>query len=61
LADEPTGNLDDSNTAEVLALFDTQVDRGGSVVLITHDRRAAAWADQAYTLADGILRRGLDR
>jgi ABC-type lipoprotein export system ATPase subunit len=59
LADEPTGNLDDANTAEVLALFDAHAARQGAVVLITHDRRAASWADRAYSLTDGRLVEGI--
>ena len=59
LADEPTGNLDDGNTADVLALFDDQAARGAAVVVITHDRRAAAWADRAVSIVDGRIVEGI--
>ncbi|MFZ1486617.1 ABC transporter ATP-binding protein [Nostocoides sp.] len=58
LADEPTGNLDDDNTANVLNLLAAQASAGVAVVVITHDRRVARWADTAYTLSDGALEVG---
>ncbi|MGL5867080.1 MAG: ABC transporter ATP-binding protein [Dermatophilaceae bacterium] len=59
LADEPTGNLDDGNTADVLSLFDAQAARGAAVVVITHDRRAAEWADRALSLVGGRVVEGV--
>ncbi|MGL5849291.1 MAG: ABC transporter ATP-binding protein [Phycicoccus sp.] len=59
LADEPTGNLDDGNTADVLSLFDVQAARGAAVVVITHDRRAAEWADRALSLVGGRVVEGV--
>lgn len=59
LADEPTGNLDDGNTAHVLSMFDAQAARGAAVVVITHDRRAAAWADRAVSIVDGRIVEGI--
>jgi len=55
-ADEPTGNLDSKSGAEVLALLRQAVDRfGQTVVMVTHDPAAAAWADEALFLADGRI------
>ena len=55
-ADEPTGNLDSRSGAEVLGLLRQSVDRfGQTVVMVTHDPAAAAWADQALFLADGRI------
>ncbi len=49
LADEPTGNLDPRTAGQVLALLRSQVKaHGGSGLLITHSRTAAATADRAY-------------
>jgi putative ABC transport system ATP-binding protein len=55
-ADEPTGALDSRTGAEVLALLRRSVDAWGqSVVMVTHDPVAAAYADRVLLLADGRL------
>ena len=60
-ADEPTGNLDSRSGAEVLRLLRESVDRfGQTVVMVTHDPAAAAWADRAVFLADGRIVDHLD-
>jgi putative ABC transport system ATP-binding protein len=55
LADEPTGNLDSSNTADVLRLLGRLNDRGQSILLVTHDARAASLADRVIHLFDGMV------
>jgi putative ABC transport system ATP-binding protein len=53
-ADEPTGNLDRQNGAEVLAFLRRSVrEMGQTVVMVTHDPSAAAYADRVIFLADG--------
>jgi putative ABC transport system ATP-binding protein len=61
-ADEPTGNLDSRAGADVLSLLQGAVRRAGqTVVMVTHDPVAAAYADQVLFLADGrIVDRMLD-
>ncbi len=55
-ADEPTGNLDSRSGAEVLGLLRDSADRfGQTIVMVTHDPTAAAWADRALFLADGRI------
>ena len=55
-ADEPTGNLDSRAGGEVLRLLREAVDRfGQTVVMVTHDAAAAAWADAAVFLGDGRI------
>ncbi|MGQ5261689.1 ABC transporter ATP-binding protein [Micromonospora sp. ZYX-F-536] len=55
-ADEPTGNLDSRSGAEVLRLLREAVDTlGQTVIMVTHDPVAAAYADRAVFLADGRL------
>ena len=57
LADEPTGNLDYTTGGEILgALWRSCVERGQTVVLVTHDSRAAAYADRVLVIADGVIR-----
>ncbi|MFF2775252.1 ABC transporter ATP-binding protein [Streptomyces sp. NPDC058052] len=61
-ADEPTAALDPVTAGEVLALLRHAVDaRGRTVVLVTHDPVAAAWADEAVFLDRGRLAGHLDR
>jgi putative ABC transport system ATP-binding protein len=53
-ADEPTGALDLATGREVLALLREAVDGlGATIVMVTHDPAAAAWADRVVFLADG--------
>jgi putative ABC transport system ATP-binding protein len=61
VADEPTGNLDSASGEEVLGLLRASVDDfGQTVVMVTHDPRAAARADHVLLLADGRLAGQLD-
>jgi putative ABC transport system ATP-binding protein len=55
LADEPTGNLDSSSGASVMALLRKVVDDGQTVVMVTHDPGAAALADRIVFLRDGSI------
>jgi putative ABC transport system ATP-binding protein len=55
-ADEPTGNLDSRTGAELLSFLRTAVrELGQTVVMVTHDPIAAAYADRAVFLADGRI------
>ncbi len=56
LADEPTGNLDESHSHEVeTILFDLVRDVGTTLILVTHDPRLAARGDSRYRLEHGVL------
>ena len=55
-ADEPTGNLDSRTGAEILAFMRQAVqDLGQTIVMVTHDPMAAAYADRVVFLADGQI------
>ena len=59
-ADEPTGNLDSSTGNEILELLRRSVDDyGQTMVMVTHDARAAAMAHRVLFLADGQIVREL--
>ncbi|MBN8730865.1 MAG: ABC transporter ATP-binding protein [Acidobacteria bacterium] len=56
MADEPTGNLDSNTGKQVLELLLTLNRReGATLVLVTHDRELAAFADRRLTLHDGVV------
>ena len=67
-ADEPTGNLDSKTSGEILELLHEAVESyGQTMVMVTHDARAATIADRVLFLADGLIvqdlgarRRGAD-
>jgi putative ABC transport system ATP-binding protein len=55
-ADEPTGNLDSATGGEILELIRSSVDASGqTVVMVTHEARAAGIADRVLFLADGLI------
>lgn len=56
LADEPTGNLDSNSSREILSLLRRTCDEEGqTIVMVTHDPSAAAYADRIIFLRDGKL------
>ena len=56
LADEPTGNLDSTNSAEIMDVL-TKLNReqGLTVIVVTHDPDVAAYADRIVTFRDGVI------
>ena len=60
LADEPTGNLDSKSGAAILALLRRTCDElSATIVMVTHDPRAASYADRVVFLKDGVIVREL--
>jgi putative ABC transport system ATP-binding protein len=55
LADEPTGNLDSKNGAEIMAAFDLLNAEGTTIILITHEQEVARHASRIITLKDGLI------
>jgi putative ABC transport system ATP-binding protein len=61
-ADEPTGNLDSKTGGEILQLLHESVENyGQTMVMVTHEARAAAAADRILFLADGRIVKDLGR
>ncbi|HET7181094.1 MAG TPA: ABC transporter ATP-binding protein [Candidatus Limnocylindrales bacterium] len=61
LADEPTGNLDYTNSGELLDALWRSCDQGGqTIVLVTHDARAAAYADRVLVIGDGRIQEEIE-
>jgi len=56
LADEPTGNLDEQSSLEVMSLFSELVkNSGSSLLMVTHSREMAAFMDRSILLHNGTL------
>ena len=55
LADEPTGNLDSTNTRDVLRLLRRAHSDGQAILMVTHDARVASLADRVINLFDGMV------
>jgi putative ABC transport system ATP-binding protein len=60
-ADEPTGNLDYTTGLEILdALWRACVERGQTILLVSHDAKAAAYADRVLFVGDGVVREEIE-
>ncbi len=55
LADEPTGNLDSHASLEILNLLHQLHEKGGTIVMVTHDSTVAQHADRVITMLDGKI------
>lgn len=55
LADEPTGALDSKTGKEIMELFLKVNDTGKTIILITHDKQIASYADRFVTIQDGMI------
>jgi putative ABC transport system ATP-binding protein len=61
LADEPTGNLDEETGRQVMDLLDRLTRQNGkNLILVTHSREAATYADRTLILRDGKLANGTE-
>lgn len=56
LADEPTGNLDSTTSAEVMSVFQELNDQGITIILVTHEHDIAEYAKRVVELQDGKIK-----
>ena len=54
-ADEPTGNLDSSTSSEIMALFNHLNEMGKTLIMVTHDREVAEYAERIIEIKDGKI------
>jgi len=57
LADEPTGNLDTRTGDEIMEIFETILDAGNTIIIVTHEEYIAEHSDRIIRLRDGIIER----
>jgi macrolide transport system ATP-binding/permease protein len=57
LADEPTGNLDSQSGEEIMAVFRRLHEQGRTIILVTHDREIAEYAERIVRIRDGQIER----
>lgn len=55
VADEPTGNLDSATAEEIFKLFESLVDQGKTIMMVTHDQSLARRTSQTVWIADGQI------
>ncbi len=55
LADEPTGALDSNTGEEIMGIFRELVEKGITVILVTHESHIAEFASRVITLKDGLI------
>ena len=54
-ADEPTGNLDSKNSAEIMKILKGLHDEGKTVIMVTHENEIAAYAERIIIMKDGLI------
>jgi putative ABC transport system ATP-binding protein len=55
LADEPTGNLDSTTSADIMTLFIELHRHGQTIIMVTHEHDIAEFAGRIITLVDGMV------
>jgi putative ABC transport system ATP-binding protein len=56
LADEPTGNLDAESSSTILEMFKNLHDQNATILMVTHDKEVAGYAEEIVEFKDGYLR-----
>lgn len=62
IADEPTGNLDSTNSNELLKIFkQLNQDKGVTIIMVTHDPLIASYSSKLIYIKDGMIQESLER
>ena len=61
LADEPTGNLDEKTTNDIMDLFCSLNNEGKTILIVTHDRNVASRCKRTVSISDGMLYESRDK
>ncbi len=54
-ADEPTGNLDTKNSAEIMKILQALHAEGKTIIMVTHENEIAEYAERVITMRDGVI------
>ena len=54
-ADEPTGNLDTKNSAEIMKILQSLHAEGKTIIMVTHENEIAEYAERVITMRDGVI------
>jgi putative ABC transport system ATP-binding protein len=55
LCDEPTGNLDDESSSQILSIVDALNQTGTTVIIVTHDESVAERAERHIRISEGVI------
>ena len=55
IADEPSSNLDSEQAKKIMDIFKSLSEKGKTVLIVTHDEKAASVCDEKFVLEDGVL------
>ncbi len=56
MADEPTGSLDEENGAKIMQLLKKLNGQGATIVMVTHDKKVAGYADRVIYMENGNIK-----
>ena len=55
IADEPSSNLDSEQAKKIMDIFKSLSEKGKTVLIVTHDEKAASVCDEKFVLEDGVF------
>ena len=59
IADEPSSNLDSEQAEKIMHIFKSLAEKGKTVLIVTHDEKAASVCDKKFVLEEGMLKKSL--
>jgi putative ABC transport system ATP-binding protein len=61
IADEPTGNLDEESSMEIMDIFQMLHKKGLTVIMVTHQKNIASFSERTLLIFDGEIKKDLKR